>query len=440
MSIVVIEAAILVPSYTNYERDLLVRLEHAGRAAVETAFRGHGQAQERDLLTIGRLLARGSDVRGGSIYRTDGTRLGTFGETPEMSLAEMEAMAHGRWRNGDATRLDVLMPAQETRLPVTIVARLDASWIEPTLVAFVWRIFGLVVLISAFVTGATMIIVGRLVLRPVLKMRAGLVAAGANPTNPSAYALDNTRQDELGQVMAAFNRMSRRIDAQIKERELDKIALAQANNRLEERVRERTEVVRQTRLEVIHRLSRAAEYRDDNTGQHVNRVSQVSAALGRSVGLSEGECDIILNAAPMHDVGKIGIPDHILLKPGRLTPEEWEVMKTHAKIGGDIFSGNESELLQAARAVALTHHEKWDGSGYPDGLKGEAIPLIGRIVAVADVFDALVSKRPYKAPWTFDDALGEIERISGSHFDPHVVRAFLSIFPQVTEIHSRLAN
>ena len=142
----------------------------------------------------------------------------------------------------------------------------------------------------------------------------------------------------------------------------------------------------------------------------------------------------------MHDGGKIGIPDHILLKPGRLTPEEWEVMKTHTRIGGDIFSGNESELLQAARTVALTHHEKWDGSGYPDGLKGEAIPLIGRIVAVADVFDALVSKRPYKAPWTLDDALAEIERESGSHFDPHVVRAFLSIFPQVTEIHSRLAN
>ncbi len=180
-------------------------------------------------------------------------------------------------------------------------------------------------------------------------------------------------------------------------------------------------------LEVIDRLAMAAEYRDDETGEHIKRVGQTSALLARALRLPSDQVLLIRRAATLHDVGKIGIPENILLKPGRLTPDEFEVMKSHTTIGARILSGGAFPLLQMAEEIALTHHERWDGSGYPRGLKGEAIPLVGRIVAVADVFDILSHPRPYKKAWTADEAIAELQRVAGTHFDPAVVSAFLDL-------------
>ncbi len=206
---------------------------------------------------------------------------------------------------------------------------------------------------------------------------------------------------------------------------------------LEELVAARTEALRRTQLQVVQRLGMAAEYRDEETGGHILRMSHISALLARSIGWSDAQCDLILNASPMHDIGKIGIPDAILLKPGRFEPHECEIMKTHAAIGGKLLAGDDSDLLQMAREIALTHHEKWDGSGYPNGLSGSDIPMSGRIAALADVFDALTSSRPYKKPWKVEDAVKFIEENRGKHFDPMLVDIFLLKLPQVLEISSR---
>jgi putative two-component system response regulator len=198
------------------------------------------------------------------------------------------------------------------------------------------------------------------------------------------------------------------------------------NESLEEKVEERTKQLQHTRLQVVRRLGRAAEYRDNETGLHIVRMSKISYLLGQAMGMDSYQCDLLLNASPMHDIGKIGIPDNILLKPGKFEPEEWEIMKQHAQMGADILEGEESDLLSMAREIALTHHEKWDGSGYPNGLKGEEIPLVGRICAIADVFDALTSERPYKKAWSVDNALQLIEENRATHFDPRLVDAFMA--------------
>lgn len=182
-------------------------------------------------------------------------------------------------------------------------------------------------------------------------------------------------------------------------------------------------------------LGRTAEHRDPETGRHLNRMSNYSWLIARALGLPNDEADRIKDASPLHDVGKVAIPDHILLKPGKLTPDEYTVMKGHAQHGANILSGSKSPLLQLACEIALTHHERFDGGGYPRGLAGEAIPLPGRIVAVADVFDALTTTRPYKRPWSFDDAHRYLREQSGRHFDPVCLDAFASRLAEVHAIH-----
>ncbi|XPF95779.1 response regulator [Colwellia sp. RE-S-Sl-9] len=181
------------------------------------------------------------------------------------------------------------------------------------------------------------------------------------------------------------------------------------------------EELRRTRLQIIQRLGRAAEYKDNETGMHVMRMSHYSQVIALAYGLSKAHSENILNAAPMHDIGKIGIADSIMLKPGKLTDEEFSIMKTHPQIGAEILGETDSELLSLAKIVSLTHHEKWDGTGYPNQLKGEEIPIEGRIVALADVFDALTSKRPYKEAWTVEKTMDYIRNQSGKHFDPELV-------------------
>lgn len=216
--------------------------------------------------------------------------------------------------------------------------------------------------------------------------------------------------------------------------------LREQNQLLELAVQQRTQELCDTQLEIVNRLGRAAEYRDNETGLHIIRMSMISALLGKAIGMSDGEVDMLLKASPMHDVGKIGIPDDILLKPGKLTADEWKTMQTHAAIGAEILSGHHSELLEMAREIALTHHEKWDGSGYPHGLQGRDIPLVGRIVALADVFDALTSKRPYKEAWTVEKAVALIKSSSGTHFDPALVESFLTVMPEIIRITEQYAE
>lgn len=199
------------------------------------------------------------------------------------------------------------------------------------------------------------------------------------------------------------------------------------NQNLEEKVYERTRALEDAQVEILQRLAQAAEFRDDDTGQHTHRVAQIAASLAEILSFPTAEIHLIHQAAPLHDVGKIGIPDHILLKPGKLTPEEFDAMKQHTIIGANLLSNGHSPVMRLAERIALTHHERWDGKGYPQGLQGEEIPREGRILAVVDVFDALTHERPYKKAWTVEDALAEITRCSNAQFDPAVVQAFLQL-------------
>jgi putative two-component system response regulator len=215
------------------------------------------------------------------------------------------------------------------------------------------------------------------------------------------------------------------------------LQLQDQNQILEEKVRERTKELEGARreldeaqIEILERLALAAEYRDDDTGQHTRRVSDLCALVAQALGLPDDQVELIRRTAPLHDVGKIGISDEILLKPGKLTASEFQVIRTHTVIGARILSGGQSVLVKMAQSIALTHHERWDGSGYPGGLVGEAIPLPGRIVAIADVFDALTHTRPYKQAWPIEEAVAEIMYQSGTQFDPRVVEAFMRVLEQ----------
>jgi len=212
------------------------------------------------------------------------------------------------------------------------------------------------------------------------------------------------------------------------------------NQLLEREVHKRTQELVDSRLEVVRRLGRAAEYRDNETGLHIIRMSKIAALIAKASGMNDIQCELLLNAAPMHDIGKIGIPDHILQKPGKLTPDEWHIMQTHSQIGADILKGDESALLINAREICLSHHEKWNGTGYPNRLEGEAIPLMARITALADVFDALTSVRPYKKAWELPDALNLIRRESGKHFDPKLTGHFMSVVPEIIDIMGQHAE
>jgi len=211
-------------------------------------------------------------------------------------------------------------------------------------------------------------------------------------------------------------------------------ALKNQNIILDEMVQARTAELRKAQIEVINRLGKAAEYRDQDTGTHINRMSKYCRLLGKALGLSREEYDRLDLASTMHDVGKIGISDNILLKPGKLDVKEWKSMMTHTQIGGKLLSGGSSQLLEVAQIIAMTHHEKWDGTGYHQKLKGKDIPLNGRIVCICDVFDALISRRPYKEPWPVELVIEEIRRGSGIFFDPELVEVFLSLEPELLEI------
>jgi len=212
------------------------------------------------------------------------------------------------------------------------------------------------------------------------------------------------------------------------------------NELLEDRVRERTVQLKETQLDIVRRLGRAGEYRDNETGYHVIRMSKYCQLLGVAAGYDQHFCELLLYASPMHDVGKIGIPDRILLKPGRLTEAELEIMRHHTTIGADILGEHDSEVMSLARDIALSHHEKWDGSGYPYKLAGEDIPVAGRICALADVFDALTSPRVYKPAWTVDDTLNFINEGAGSHFDANLVWHFNEIIDDIARIRMDYAD
>ena len=195
--------------------------------------------------------------------------------------------------------------------------------------------------------------------------------------------------------------------------------------------------LREVQLEVITHLAAAAEYKDNETGMHIKRMAHYAALTAAEYGMSKKDCYLILNASPMHDIGKVGIPDRILLKPGPLNEEEWVIMKTHAAIGSKILVNSRLKLLKIAATIAVSHHEKWNGKGYPQGLSGNNIPIWGRITAIADVFDALTSKRPYKEAWNEEKAFELIRNEKGNHFDPDVTDAFFRVLPDIRTIKNK---
>jgi putative two-component system response regulator len=217
-----------------------------------------------------------------------------------------------------------------------------------------------------------------------------------------------------------------RIHNLLETRELHR-ALWKQNAALETTVQERTRALEDSQAEMLARLAAASEFRDDDTGQHTQRVGESAAQLAKALGLSTSQVELIRHAAPLHDVGKIGVPDSILLKPGKLTPEELAIMQTHTTVGAAMLAGGRTPLVQMSERIARSHHERWDGTGYPDRLAGVAIPLEARLVAVADVFDALTSDRPYRRAWAMDRVVAHMREGAGSHFDPVIVDAFLRV-------------
>jgi putative two-component system response regulator len=259
-----------------------------------------------------------------------------------------------------------------------------------------------------------------------------VVISGENDGDTVTKALQSGAQDFIGKPFRraeVVSRLRNLLRVKILQDEVEK-----RNLFLQERVEEGTKELIESHRDLIRRLSRCAEYRDDETGHHINRVSRTTELLARAAGLPAEQMLVIREAAAMHDIGKVGIPDAILLKPGKLTPEEWEVMRTHTLIGAALLAGGNSPLLVLSEQVAMSHHERWDGKGYPSGLAGEEIPLAARLVSVCDVFDALTSRRPYKEPWSPERAKEELLAQSGRQFDARLVALFLENWADVVEI------
>lgn len=254
-------------------------------------------------------------------------------------------------------------------------------------------------------------------------------------------ARDETSDETHGFELGAVDYITKPVNpAVVEARVRTHLALYDQNRELLKAVAKRTQELHETRMKVIQRLGRAAEYRDKETGFHVIRMSHYARLIAQAYGGNEQWVETVFNAAPMHDVGKIGIPDGILLKPGKLAPHEYTLMQQHPLFGAEIIGNDDNPLLQISRNIALTHHERWDGTGYPQGLKGTEIPLEGRIVAIADVFDALTSRRPYKTPWSVEDAIAYIVENSGKHFEPQLVDIFQSVIPEILEIKKRYTD
>jgi len=284
------------------------------------------------------------------------------------------------------------------------------------------------------------------VMMPVMDGYQTIERLKANPNTASipviiVTALTDEADQSRGLALGAVDFVSKPFSPDIvKLRIATQLELKRDRDELERLVGERTRELVETRLEIINRLGRAAEYRDNETGMHIIRMSKYAQLIAAASGIGEQEAELVLHAAPMHDIGKIGIPDTILLKPGPLDPPEWMRMKTHCKIGADIIGGHDSPLMRSAAEAALCHHERWDGSGYPRGLKGDEIPFIARVVAVADVFDALTSERPYKHAWPLDAAFDYIESEAGKHFDPAMARIFNALRAEVLEVSVKYAD
>jgi len=241
--------------------------------------------------------------------------------------------------------------------------------------------------------------------------------------------------ETLGFDLGAVDYITKPISPPIvKKRVQTHLALHNEKRLLKALVLERTQELEASRKEIIACLGKAAEYKDNDTGMHVKRMSLYAKVIGLATGMSEEEASALQETAPMHDIGKIGLPDRILKKPAKLNPEEIAHMRQHPQIGVDILGGQTCPLLNMARSIAISHHEKWDGSGYPNGLKGEDIPLHGRIAAIADVFDALTTQRPYKDAWPVEQALNLLKEESGKHFDPKLVELFMASLPEILEI------
>lgn len=254
-------------------------------------------------------------------------------------------------------------------------------------------------------------------------------------------AKSDEEDEKRGLELGAVDYITKPINPSIVEARVHThLSLYDQNLALEKKVRERTEELNDTRLTIIHRLGRAAEFKDNETGLHVIRMSHYSRLIAEALDFNEDWPDLIFNAAPMHDIGKIGIPDNILLKSGKLDDKEWNLMRKHPKFGADILGDHNSEIMKTSKVIAISHHEKWDGSGYPNKLKGDEIPISGRVVAIADVFDALTTERPYKKAWTVKDAVKLLDENSGSHFDPNLVPLFHEVLPSILDIKDTYAE
>ncbi|HZF71194.1 two-component system response regulator [Sulfuricurvum sp.] len=254
-------------------------------------------------------------------------------------------------------------------------------------------------------------------------------------------ALSDYTNEEEGLHLGAVDYITKPVNSSIVLARVNThITLLRNQHNLEQKLQERTEEIVLTRMEVIRQLGRAAEFKDNETGTHILRMSAYAKLIAQKIGLDNARTELIYLSAPMHDIGKIGTPDAVLQKPGSLTPEEWEVIRKHPNQGADIIGNHHSLLLQTARIVSLTHHERFDGTGYPNGIKGYDIPLAGRIVAIADVFDALTSRRPYKEAWSIERAVEYLQDQKGKHFDGELVDIFLQHMDEIKAIMTQFKD